>query len=180
MSKFNEKNETIIGNIGENIIKEHIENLGYVVYNTETDCSHPVDFIVFNGDKYDDILSFHEVKVKPRRFIKFDTGVDITVWHRYIRIMKKYNVDLFIYFIDEIEECIYKIYTNDIYKNKKYRIDNNDRIVYFNLIDTQFIRLLYYDEIEMFKNKRIELNHYIPAIHMYGENKFFSNKIYIS
>ena len=174
MKNWNERNKVKIGDIGEDMIKDYLEKKGYIIYKPISNCSHPIDIISFNNT---DSMSFNEVKVKPRRWRYNDTGVDLRSWRRYVKLINEYKTNLNIYFIDEYENCIYSIFLNDIYKNGQYKVSTTDQIVYFDLEQTQFIRFLTHDEIELFKDKRDELNQHIPAMNEYNFVRFFTDVI---
>lgn len=168
--EFNERIETMIGYVGEEMIKEIFENNGCVVYTTRTKKSHPVDLIVFDGK--DDKMIYVEIKTKPRRCFYEDTGINLkSCWKRYNRLINRFKVNLFIYFIDEFEECIYSINLNKIIKNFKFHVE--DKIIYFNLCDCEFQRFLTKEELESIRNIRIENNYPIP-----NETNYINTKKY--
>lgn len=169
---FNELPSTKIGNYGEQIVKIELEKRGYVIYKPVSNCSHPIDNIVFDTN---DNFIFCEVKTKPRRYMFDDTGIDIKHWRRYTKLMNKRKKPVYIFFVDEIEEWIYQADLKDIFYNKKYHEDMNEKYpkCYFQLSDMKPIRKLTQMEIDNFKQMRLELNYKIPCIEKYDNNRFF-------
>ena len=161
---WEQRQEVIIGNYGEDIVSSCLEKYGFIVYRTNTNKSHPIDMICID-DK--DVEMYFEVKTKPRRFAHEDTGIDIHSWNRYINFLKLHDKTIYIYFVDEFEESIYYLNLNNIYKKKKFTINEEDNICYFNLNDMKLSKRLTLIEILKFKLLRLELNHPIKQYDKY-------------
>jgi hypothetical protein len=174
MNYWQSKNEVIIGDIGEDIVETLFPN--FIVYRTNSNGSHPVDMLICSGKKpdYYDKLLFVEVKTKPRRYKYADTGVDIHSWKRYVNFIDEHKINIKIYFVDEAEKSIYSINIRKTLKNETYYTNNKDKIVYFQLKDTKFIRKLSEVELKTIQDKRIELKYPIPSLDKYKNfDKFF-------
>lgn len=170
---FRELNESKIGNLGEELVKKSLEKIGFVVYETRTEKSHPIDFICF--DNLDNMFLF-EVKTKPHRWSYDETGIDLRSWNRYKKLIEESCFKIYLYFVDEFEEKIYYISINKIINDKtKYKIRHDDNakrgIVYFYLKDMKIGRDLTNDEILKFKELRESINHKLDEYKY--RNKYF-------
>lgn len=162
MNDWENKNEVIIGNIGEDLVTSILEHQGYVVYRTQTNSSHPIDLICIDTDN-EDLIMFVECKTKPRRYSSNDTGVDLHSWNRYLNLINDNNKKGYLFFVDEFEKCIYYCCINKIYNENKYRIyyteGAKNGIVYFELKDMKLSKRLKQTELDYFKHLRTTLNH---------------------
>lgn len=177
MNNWEDKNEVIIGNYGEDLITSILEKQNYVVYRTSTNKSHPIDLICIDTDNEDEIM-YVEIKTKSRRYCCSDTGIDLHSWNRYINLINQDNKKAYLFFVDEFEKCIYYCCINKIYKEKKFRIKYDEGakngIVYFNLEDLKLSKRLKQTEIEHFKDLRNQLNHPIKDLIRYrNTTKYF-------
>ena len=162
MNNWEEKNEVIIGNYGEDLVTNILEKQGYVVYRTSTDKSHPIDLIAIDTYNEDEIM-YTEVKTKSRRYCCKDTGIDLHSWNRYLNLINENQKKAYLFFVDEFEEAIYYCCINRIYKEKKFRIKYDEGakngIVYFLLEDMKLSKRLKKEIVEHFKYLRATLNH---------------------
>lgn len=120
------------GNLGEKIIKKYLERKGCIVYKPITDKPHYFDYLATKDNKK---LYIVEVKTKPRRKYYEDTGINIEHYDIYKNVAKKYNLKLFIFFVDEIEGAIYGNELNALCKeveDKRYPMKQKG-IIYFHL-----------------------------------------------
>lgn len=101
------------GNIGEMEVSNYFAQKGYIVYKPENGGAHPFDKLIARKDKREIFIA--EVKTKARRSYYPDTGIDIRHYEGYCYITQKHNMELFIYFVDELME---KIYGNTLKKLK--------------------------------------------------------------
>ena len=125
------------GNLGEEIISRFLERKGYVIYSPETkNKSHAFDRLAIK-DKEQIIIA--EIKTKARRNKYADTGVNKRNYEQYIKIQNKYNIPVFIFFVDEMLKKIYgnwlsKLIIPIIIEGKQYPLILNN-IIYFPLVN---------------------------------------------
>lgn len=92
------------GNLGEQIVNRYLSQQGFTIYRP-TGGPHPFDFLAVTSDKR--IVQVHEIKTKPRRRWYKDTGIDQRHFDDYALINLKYNLEVFLFFVDEYERKIY-------------------------------------------------------------------------
>ena len=102
---WHDKTEVKKGDIGEEIVKNILEKKGYIVYKPITNGAHKIDYFVHSGSEKK--IMCCEVKTKRRMARYARTGCDISSHEQYLEIYKKHNIDTFIFFVDDFEECIY-------------------------------------------------------------------------
>jgi hypothetical protein len=93
------------GNIGEKLVDEYLLRKGIVPYRPIACQAHPFDRLCASSDKKR--IYVVEVKTKPRREFYPDTGIDFRHYNDYLNIAMHHTMDVFIYFVDEIEKSIY-------------------------------------------------------------------------
>jgi len=93
------------GNIGEKIVRGYLENKGYVIYKPITSGGHPFDNLCASRDKKK--IFIVEVKTKEARKYYPDTGIDIKSYNEYKYIQDKYNLKVFLFFVDATNRKIY-------------------------------------------------------------------------
>lgn len=103
--KWSERTQTQKGAVGERIVVRHLEARGLNVYQPITDGAHLFDFLCAN--KKAQRLVAAEVKTKPRRQFYPDTGINVSHCKGYMAVQARYGIEVFIYFVDEIERRIY-------------------------------------------------------------------------
>jgi len=94
------------GNLGEQIVKETLENSGYVIYKCITEKAHAFDFLAVKNKQ---VFMIAEVKSKAR-FNNFEaTGIDVKHYNEYLFILDNQNIDVMLFFVDEHpkEERVY-------------------------------------------------------------------------
>lgn len=94
------------GNIGEKIVKNTLEQKGYVVYKCVTEKAHAFDFLAVKDKK---VFLIAEVKSKAR-FNNFEaTGIDVRHFEEYKFIFDNQKIDVLLFFVDEHpkEERVY-------------------------------------------------------------------------
>lgn len=96
-SDFHNLRETIKGDVGEDIVRNLLEECNFVVYQAITEKAHLVDFIV---QRDMDLIFAVEVKTKPK-FKKYPaTGFDYRHYQRYRDFSKKSRLPVLIVFVD--------------------------------------------------------------------------------
>ena len=117
-SNWNEKIETKIGNIGEQIIRNFFERNGYICYQPVTDGAHLLDFFFFKKNKG---IIAADVKTKPSRNKYPDTGFNLKHYEAYNKFISEHNMMMFIFFVDPRKK---EIYGNFLHELDKQRISN--------------------------------------------------------
>lgn len=159
---WQEKETVKKGNIGESIVTKYLEKLGYIVYEPVTDGAHAFDkFISLNKKS----LAIAEVKTKAKRNFMPDTGIDFRHYNEYKLVSEKYNLDFFIFFIDEMLGCIYGGKLSELEKPNCYEYNDNfisypkveqnkngSKIIYFYQPNMKIIHELSIEEIELIKS----------------------------
>jgi len=94
------------GNLGMRLVDEHLIKKGYIPYSPDAiNKRHPFDRLVAKDDKT--MIFIAEGKTKPARIYYPDTGIDIKNYNEYLYISKKYNLRIFLFFVDEDKKEIY-------------------------------------------------------------------------
>lgn len=100
------------GDLGESLVDEFIKASGDVPYIPNADKAHPFDRLCASQNKKN--LYIAEVKSKSRRKYYPDTGFNISNYHDYVNIQKKYNLKVFIFFVDEEMGLVYGERLNEL------------------------------------------------------------------
>lgn len=131
---WEDKREVQKGNIGEQLVKDFLESLGFLVYKCISEKAHPIDFSAFKGmaDSQKMEIVFVDAKAKARRTRWADTGIDKRHFDIYEAIGEKFQRPVWIFFIDETP-CIESIYGNSLEKLKASKPNIYKGIVYFDL-----------------------------------------------
>jgi hypothetical protein len=139
------------GNIGEKIVKEYLEKLGYIIYQPVTSGAHSFDNLAI---KNKNTLVVVEVKTKPRRKYYNDTGIELRHYNGYLEISKKHNLKVFIFFVDEYLKIIYgndlSNLTKPVKDKKQYPLIEKG-IIYFHLSNVYKISELTNSQVEDIK-----------------------------
>lgn len=120
---WNDKIEVKKGNLGEDIVKRWLHKKGLIVYEPVTDAPHAFDKLVSKGK---DVLVIVEVKTKPRRMYYPDTGINIKHYNEYIKVSKKYDIPVCLFFVDEYLGQIYCGYLSELSKAKRVKFKNKE------------------------------------------------------
>ena len=161
--KWEDKTSVKKGNLGEKIIDEYIaKNSCFVPYHPVFDGSHPFDRLCATKDKKEMFIA--EIKTKPARLYYPDTGIDYKHYKEYKFIEQKYNLRIFLFFVDEVKSEIYGNYLDVLdkdckvnYKGKEISYPKTEwnkrdscKMIYFPLINTKFIsNLKKQDSVEL-------------------------------
>jgi hypothetical protein len=122
-TKFKEKITTKKGDYGELIGDKRLKEKGIIAYMPVFDGAHPFDRLCATLDKK--ILFVNEYKTKPYRLYYPDTGFNLSQYKGYVYTRDKYNMDIFICFVDEIKK---EAYGNWLRKLENEIIVSNDEI----------------------------------------------------
>lgn len=113
------------GNIGERLVNEFLIKKGYIPYSPDADGAHPFDRLVASRDKKTIFIA--DSKTKPARTYYPDTGINIRHYNEYKFIQDKYNIDVFIFFVDEDSKTIYGNFLKRLDEPRK--IVHNGKII---------------------------------------------------
>ena len=120
------------GNLAEAIVKEFLQNKGFIVYEPVTDGAHGFDMLAVK-DKKQFIIA--ECKAKAKRTKYDDTGFNIRHYFEYKFVQEKHGIPVFVFFIDE---HLMEIYGNFLAKLEKETLHEGEQypkwhngIVYF-------------------------------------------------
>lgn len=104
-NNWQDKPEVKKGNIGENIVDKYLRDKGFVPYYPDMRSAHPFDRLCASKDKR--TLLIAEVKAKAKRTYYPDTGFNISNYEDYCNIRQKYNIPIYLYFVDEGMGLVY-------------------------------------------------------------------------
>jgi Holliday junction resolvase len=122
---FKEKTSSKKGSYGEELVKNFLEQKGFVVYAPLTDAPHSFDFLCMSGDKKD----FFAVEVKSfaRRLKYKDVGIDQRHYEAYLHFKKKSGFKVFIMFVCHIQKAVFMA---SLDKLQQEYIDKKNRKTY--------------------------------------------------
>jgi len=103
--KFEDQITTKKGNLGEEELDKYLEANGFVVYHPKTGKAHPFDRLCASADKKKIFIA--ECKTKPARLYYPDTGINLSHYDDYLNVRNHYNIDIWIFFVDEYKKMIY-------------------------------------------------------------------------
>jgi hypothetical protein len=147
-TKFKDKIETQKGTYGENLVKQIFIENGYIVYMPQNeDTAHPFDLILIKRDGL--FLSFGDVKTKPSRWVREDTGIQINHFKEYKSFADKYKLDFALFFVDEYKKCIW---ANTFRRLEKAKTFIQDGFIYWKLEDLINIKNLTDKEVSELKS----------------------------
>jgi hypothetical protein len=148
--------------IGEEIIINYIKRdyPDYDILTHNVDKPHWIDIIIMNKENLD--IKFIEVKTKEK-WRKFDAiGFDVKNYKEYIALQNKTNIDILIYFVEEINKEIRLLKLSEAIKyddlGKTYTHKPNKTISWFIKEQTKFVALLTDEDCEKLNivNKKIK------------------------
>lgn len=170
MSKADFELQMKRGKVGEDIVGAYLKQQGYIPYKPDVqDKAHPFDFTCASPDKR--TLFIADVKTKPRRLYYPDTGIDERHYADYQHISKTYQVDVFIFFVDEHEKRVYGNYltllakpTNIEHKNRALIYPIREKgIIYFPLANMVQVATLNESQLAQIKQlKTLRTYEYKP------------------
>ena len=102
---WSEKTEVKKGCIGENYAKQFLEEKGFILYAPVTNGAHKIDYFAHSGN--DKRVIAIDAKAKKRMAKYCETGINTSQLIHYKEIMEKHKIPVFLYFVDDFEECIY-------------------------------------------------------------------------
>lgn len=137
--------------MGENIIKNRLESLGYTLFKPESDTSHEFDKIAFKNGKPEFLV---EVKTKPMMKKYRETGVNYNHYLRYVNASKNLNLPIKIYFVDTDSKSIYGNFLSELAKPQiQYNTPTRKPIEYPKIMNTRFdgksTKIIYFPEQAM-------------------------------
>jgi len=96
------------GDFGEKIVRNYLEGKGFIIYEPLTDGAHSFDKLAIKNKR---TIVIAEVKSKARMNFYNATGIDIKHFKEYKFIGEKYNLPVYLFFVDEM---LGKIYGNKL------------------------------------------------------------------
>lgn len=135
---FENKLTTRKGDVGESLVDKMLREKGFVIYKPEGGQPHAFDRLAIK-DK--EILMIAEVKAKAKRKYFPDTGIDFRHYKEYKNIMKKHNLEVILFFVDEEMGKIYGGKLSEIEVINNFKVNNRDvtypkiekNIIYFHI-----------------------------------------------
>lgn len=135
---FENKLTTRKGDVGESLVDKMLREKGFVIYKPEGGQAHAFDRLAIK-DK--EILMIAEVKAKAKRKYFPDTGIDFRHYKEYKNIMKKHNLEVILFFVDEEMGKIYGGKLSEIEVINNFKVNNKDvtypkiekNIIYFHI-----------------------------------------------
>jgi len=152
-SDWQSKPQVKKGNLGEMIVDGYLIERGYIPYSPAEIGSHAFDRLAVK-DKKDIVIA--EVKTKAR-LNKFNaTGFNIEHYKDYKLISNKYNIPIFVFFVDEMLKRVYGNFLSELDKtivdDLEYPNTNKIKgIILFSLKSMRFIKDLTDNEITELK-----------------------------
>lgn len=141
------------GDIGEQLVIDYLSKKNFVVYKPITQGAHPFDNLCASRDKKKIFIA--EVKTKEARKYYPDTGINIRNYSEYKFIQNKYNLKVYLFFVDATNMKIYgniidMLETEYTIKGKTYPLIQNG-IIYFPLIKMKEITELTKDQVNIIR-----------------------------
>jgi hypothetical protein len=140
---WQEKKEVKKGDIGEEIVKNYLENKGWIVYKPETIGAHYFDMICTKNKKK--VIAI-DVKTKARLNKYAATGINKKHYLDYKRFSNDTEIPFYLYFVDDKEGKVYYQLLNDL--PEPFELNNKivcwylkDLIYIFDLTEEQIIKL---------------------------------------
>ena len=112
-SAWHDKRETKIGDYGEALVQQYLEEHGCICYKSVTPKAHPLDYLVVWPDK---TINGVEVKTKPSRDKYPDTGFNLKHYYGYKQFTDALKISMRIYFVDSKCGRIYGNYLCELDK----------------------------------------------------------------
>jgi len=125
MDNFQKCNK--LGEYGESLVDDYLEkkHKRNNTYKPKKNKSHPFDRMeTWVTDDGDDELVIVETKTKPSMYSKPETGFDSKDNEKYLKIMKRYNIPIYLFFVDFFKKGIFYQKLDQI--NKQQRIQNKE------------------------------------------------------
>ncbi len=136
--EFKDTKQFLKGDLGENLVDNYLRTKNIIPYHPVFNGAHPFDRICASTDK--ETILIAEVKTKPKRKFYPDTGFDINDYTVYKNIERKYNIPIFIFFVDEAEKKIYGGYLSEL--EKETTITHNGKSLTYPLKNKNIIYFL--------------------------------------
>ena len=151
---WEEKKEVKKGDLGEKIVRNYLENKGYIVYQPKTKGAHYFDMLCTKNKQ--EVMAL-DVKTKARLNHYEATGIDLSHYTDYKRLINTTKIPFYIYFVDEMEGKVYRQLLNKLpepFQFNKYIVCwyLKDLIYLFNLTEKQ------QNELKEFNTRTHEYN----------------------
>ena len=134
------------GNVGERIVRQHLESLGLICYLPATDGAHGFD-ILAQKNKLNTIAC--EVKTKEMLDKWPVTGFNQSVFEGYRTLWEMHRIPVRFYFVDAE---LHEIYGNDLKElEKPYVAENGYTYPFVMRKNGRAVRLYHYDTMKVIK-----------------------------
>ncbi len=125
--RFKDSKQFLKGKMGEELVDKYLMGRNIIPYHPVFEGAHPFDRICASTDKKKVLIV--EVKTKAMRKYYPDTGFNIRSYNEYKYVSKKYNIPIFIFFVDEKLQEVYGNYLHEL--DKRYIIEyEGKKLVY--------------------------------------------------
>jgi len=160
--QWENKPEVKKGAIGERIVNEILSKQGYIVYRPITPGSHKIDFFAHKPDSDKKVIAV-EAKAKKRMAKYQMTGFNYSSYLHYKEIQEEYNMDTYVYFIDDYEGYVYGAWLSDLGEPNNIPGRTGD-VVVWELKKMQLFRKLTIEEIKEIEQYTKDIYDYSKAI----------------
>lgn len=150
---WSDKTEVKKGNIGERLVRRYLVSQDLIPYLVDSvvNKSHPFDMLGASLDK--NTIFIAEVKTKARLYKYNGTGFNLKHFNIYKSIVSKYNIPLFIFFVDDVLKAIYGERLDVICRKIKdkyatYPMLLNSSLIIFSLENMKILKRLSTEDIK--------------------------------
>jgi len=150
------------GDFAEDIVASYLLQKGLIPYKPHFDGAHPFDFLCATTNKKNMVIA--DAKAKAPFNYQFKnahrTGIDTTHYEQYGLLGKKYNMNVWLFFIDEELEYMYGNRLKDLDKQAITKdVGGSKRL--FRLYDMKVVSKLSDDQVEFLKANSTRRHPYI-------------------
>lgn len=138
-----------MGDIGEQIIHDFLEKKDYTIFTPTTLKSHPCDAIVF---KNKELIFLYDVKTKGKTNYHNAQGIDKKHYNQYNKLMKKFNVPFYVFFIDDQNGEVHCADLEELSNQEYLNITKNGSIIGWNVNNLKYLFTIDKKERNKLKN----------------------------
>lgn len=141
--KWQDKTQVKKGDIGEQIVKDFLEEEGYLVYKCATKGAHPFDGMAVS--KQNKVFYF-DVKTKARMNKCNCTGFNLKHYKTYIKVKEENNIDFYVYFVDDKNGKVHKADLKKLENTQQYATRS---ILYWDIEKMDYLFTITKDKIKL-------------------------------
>ena len=104
------------GDYAEKIVMENLHSKDINTFKNSIDVPHPFDFLLYKKRNGIWELNPADVKAKPKMSKYNATGIDQKDYQTYLDIQDRYNMNVYLFFVDEEMGKVYGNYLNELEK----------------------------------------------------------------